>query len=481
MRNLIAFAILLLLFLNLNNLKAQDVITYSGPVEYYLEVSKTAAGKGTDGGFNWNVTIDESRIIKGSFFVTFSGNASGVGGMNMYELTSIEENIEFSHEINNEGNDQKSMGKDMPDSERSRSYAMTSTRLSPEKPVITAGFLMFQNGKYRILLTGEMEVSTTYEISKKETYPLNRPPTSFTETKIMKFPIVISGEANNENLKYLEGATKQRDEQSDDCRKCMDGNLASLVHGDMNCSYNSKITTSWTLVKRTKECDAIISNVKGDVKINGVPAKNGSIKVGAGDVLETGPKSRIQINLDNFSTMIRMGSKSKLVLSGPCTSKIKPMSTAQSISTFIRGKFFAKSLKHPSHLTRQDFDSDDDWYFFLTLHGHFNTAVAGVRGQLWRQPQTFYASANTDFNPYLYQQEDSEKAELISGHEIIPDDFSAFYIHFDEDVVKDLTVLKGTLIIEDSKQINNKTINESETINNWDDGTIMSDVNISVQ
>ncbi len=439
------------------------MVTYSGPIEYYLELNKKAEGKGSDGGYNWKVDIEDKRIIKGSFFVTFTGNASGVGGMNMYKLTSIEENIEFSHTANNEGYDQKSMGKDMPDNERSRKYGLVASRLSPGKPVITSGFLMFLKGKYRIMLNGEMDVTTTTELWEEETYPHNQPPKSFTETKNIKMPVVISCEANSDNLKYMEGTFDQLNEQSDDCRKCMDGNLASLVHGDMDCSYISKITTSWTLVKRNKECDAQVTYVKGDVKINGVPVEKGNVKVGPGDVITTGLKSRVQFSLKNLGETYMLGSKSKLRLSlDPCRANdIRPMSKGTAVTHIIAGKVLGITKKN-------------------SYDPRARTAVMGVRGQLVKPPEFFYVSIDSDLASYINQPADLEKEELLDKCKNLSDDLSAFYLDFQDGEVKDITAVKGTIKIEDGEHMKSKTIPEGTTINQWDDGTIISDVFISV-
>ena len=463
MKNKTAIVCTLFLLFHFHHLKAQ-LVTYSGPVEYYFEVSKTAEGEGTDGGWNWNVDINESRIITGSFFATFSGQAGGFGGMNMFKLSGIEENIEFINTINNEGNDQKYMGKDMPDNERTRKYAVVGSRLAPDKPVIKSGFLMFQNGKYRIMLSGEMEVSLSSELYSEETYPQNQPPRSVTETTTVKLPIVISGEKNSGNLNYMEGSSVLQNEQSNDCRLCMDGNLAARVHGDMECSYISKNTTSWMLVRRSDTYhDITVSYVKGDVKINGVPAKKGPMKISPGDVITTGPKSRIEIRLKDDSAL-RLGQKSKLVIENHIFDETGSSGVSLAL---LKGKMYA---------------------FINELVGkenNFNlntrTAVMGVRGQLWKPAQTYYASVNPDLSAYFVQQEDEEKTELIEGFNRLPDNAAAYYIHFEHNEVKDISALKGIIKIEDSNHIKNKTISERTTTKLWDDGTLMSDVIITVK
>jgi hypothetical protein len=456
----------LLLLFSVVELNAQ-IVTYSGSVEYYLEVSKTALGKGSDGGWNWNVSIDEKRILTGSFYVTFTGSAQSVGGLKMFKLSGIEENINYISTVNNEGNDERAMGKDMPDESRSRKHAVSTTRVNPEKPVITSGFLMFHNGKYNIMLTGEMEVSVSSELTSEETYPQNRPPKSVSETTTVKIPIAINGEKASENLKYLEGTSIQQNEQSDDCRICIDGNFASMIHGDMECSYVSKITTSWTLVKRNeKDCDAEVTYIQGDVKINGIPVKTGTVKVGAGDVITTGPKSRISFSLKNGNEMYRLGSKSKLQLMlDPCnTNDIAPISKEQAMIKFINGKIIGAQMKPPQ----------TDWSWFVTT-------VAGVRGQLIKPPKTFYASASSDLSGYLNLFIDPEKEELLEEFENLPDEAVAFYLHFEDDEVKDFTVVKGSLKVEDSVQFKNKTISEGTTINIWDDGSVMTDIFVSTE
>jgi hypothetical protein len=479
-RRIAQVSLLLSIFVCFSSIKMKaQMVTYSGPIEYYLELNKKAEGKGSDGGYNWKVEIEDKRIIKGSFFVTFTGNTSGVGGMNMYKLTSIEENIEFSHMANNEGSDLKSMGRDMPDSERSRKYGLVASRLSPGKPVITSGFLMFLKGKCRIMLNGEMDVTTTTELWEEETYPQNQPPKSFTETKNIKMPVVISGEANSDNLKYLEGTFDQLNEQSDDCRKCMDGNLASLAHGDMDCSYVSKITTSWTLVKRNKECDATITYMKGDVKINGIRAEKGAIQVGAGDVIETGRKSRISFSLKNGNETYMLGSKSKLQLTDPCKPDVyKPPSKGLSSVRFLVGKLFTHRI--PSSYTREDFESDKEWAHFKAMNiSWFRYGGAGVRGGILKAPSIYFASLEPAWTYYPLLQEDSEKLDLIPEYSSIPKEADAFYIHCEDGEVKDITAVKGTIKIEDGEHMKSKTIQEGTTINQWDDGTIISDIFIS--
>jgi hypothetical protein len=491
MKNLLAISFVLLLLNSFHHLKAQ-MVTYSGPVEYHLEVIKTANGGGTDEGYEWNVSVNEKQIINGSFFVTFTGGTTA--GFSMFKLTSIDENIEYINTVNNEGNDRKTsqpcyddrlvfVKTATPGDSRTKQSSINYTRANPEKMVIEGGQMMFRGDKYTFMLMGKMKVNMTVETYSEETFPCWDtiiPPKSISNSTTLDVPIAISGEKTIGNRNVLEGIYVKQNETSNDCNKCL-GGLGRMVHGDVNCSYISKITTSWTLVKRNKECDADVTYIKGDVKINGMPAKTGTVKVGAGDVITTGPKSRISFSLKNGNELYRLGSKSKLqLMSDPCnTHDIAPISKEQAMLKFISGKVLG--VKKKARLYREDFDNDQDYYLYMSVNSWFHTAVAGVRGQLIKPPKTFYASASTDLSGYLNLPIDPEKEELLKECGELPDEAVAFYLHFEDDEVKDLTVVKGTLKIENANHIKSQTISEGNTTNKWDDGTIMSDVIISTK
>lgn len=106
------------------------------------------------------------------------------------------------------------------------------------------------------------------ETYSEETFPCLDtiiPPKSMSNSTTFDFPIVISGEKTIDAQDVLEGFYVKENESSNDCNICL-GGLGRMVHGDVNCSYISKITTSWTLVKRNKECDGSVTYLKGDVK-----------------------------------------------------------------------------------------------------------------------------------------------------------------------------------------------------------------------
>jgi hypothetical protein len=473
---LLKIPFIIILFIILAKLGNAQMVTYSGPVEYHLEIIKTAGGGGTDGGYDWNISVNERRIIDGSFFVTFTGGAAA--GLSAFQLTSIDENISYVNTVNNEGNDQKTsqacyddrlvfVETATPGDSRTQRTGVNTTRANPEKPVIESGQMMFRGEKYTFMLMGKMKVNINGETYTEETFPCWDtiiPPKSMSSSTTLDLPIVILGEKTIDTHDVLEGVYVKQNETSNDCNKCL-GGLGRLVHGDVNCSYISKITTSWTLVKRNKECNANLSFSRGDVKINGVPAKQGSINVGAGDVITTGTKSRMELRLGNST--YRMGSKSKLVFTDPCELKPREIKDPHASGLrIIRGRIYV--------LIKKTVGIGYDYA------PNMRTTASGVRGQLWNPPQSFFASADPDFVSFLFQQ-DPEKEELIEGFENLPDDVSAFYIHFENDEVLDITALKGTIKIEDSNQIKNKIIQAGATINKWDDGVIMSDVIISTK
>jgi hypothetical protein len=100
----------------------------------------------------------------------------------------------------------------------------------------------------------------------------------------------------------------------------------------------------------------------------------------------------------------------------------------------------------------------------------------------------FYASADPDFVPLVFQQEiprpgvtaaqpnDPEKEELIEGFQSLSGNQSAYFLDFEEGRVNDLTVLKGTIRVEDAEGLRIMEIHEGTTLNQWDDGTPMTEI-----
>ena len=97
MKYLFAIIVLSLFFCSSPTLKGQ-MVTYSGPVTFTLEVYKNASGGGSDDGYDWNVSVNEKRLINATFFVTFTGGVSGMSGLSAFKLTGVEEGIDAACE-----------------------------------------------------------------------------------------------------------------------------------------------------------------------------------------------------------------------------------------------------------------------------------------------------------------------------------------------------------------------------------------------
>jgi hypothetical protein len=469
---------------NLCTLEAQ-MVTYSGPVTFTLDVSKNANGGGTDDGYDWNVSVNEKRLINATFYVTFTGGTSGMSGLSAFRLTSVEEDIEFINTVNNSGEDQKSSQPcyddrlefthtATPGDTRKRSNTIVSTRINTGKLVIEGGQMMFRGDEYFINMAGKLTVSITSTTYSEDTYPClnkNEPPKTTSNTTTIDFPVGISTRMKLGNLDYLEGTHVTDNTVSDRCNQCIPGELARLVHGDMQCSYVSKISTSWMLAKRSEECDATLRFIKGDVKFNGVPATEGARKVGEGDVIVTGPKSRIEIRMSDGSCY-RLGSKSKLVLSAPCAKSGKP-----SLAAVVKGKLYVK-INEIMGGNKADFRINA------------GRSAGGVRGSLVPENILFYASADPSFISCLppekkppstsssAQQDDPEKDELIEGYQSLPENTIAFYLDFQDGVVHEVTALRGTIRIEDEMGIKSMEVPEGTTVTHWKDGTQMTEITI---
>jgi hypothetical protein len=493
------FAILItLLFLLADMYSFAQRITYSGPVEFEMEIIKSADGGGKDENYNWGVSVDEKRIIKATFYVTFyAGPGIPATGTGMYQLTDIQENVQLIASAKNYGFEEKisqtcageenkpkdSWGKSntrtvSPGDSETLDFSAVTTRKDPSEQVIQHGLIGIQGDKYSLILQGKMKVSVASTSHNTTTFPClksNPPSEPLTTTTELEWPIAIGSVGQLTNPDYLEGFHVAEDISSDDCRHCI-GSLSNMVHGEVSCSYTSKVTTTWMLTKRTDECNAEVTYLNGDVKINGVPAKEGSIKVGAGDIIETGEKSRISISINNKNELYNLGSKSKLQLNDPCKpNRMNPPGKGLSSVKFLVGKLF--SQRHPGSYSRNDFESDEEWQRFQTRHSSwFRYGGAGVRGEMFKAPKVYFASANLNLNSLFFVPPDSEKEELIPALNSIPKNASAFYIHCENGEVKNFTVVKGTLKIEDSVQLKNKIVSEGTTINTWDDGSKMTDV-----
>lgn len=467
-------------------------VTYSGPVEYKFIRTKTTKGNGNSG-YNWNVDINEKYIIEGTFYVVFSAIGSPAG-FTMCQMTSIEEDIHFENSIKNEASEERiSQGcsDDLNKSTRtvspgdSRIYKQTvnHVRLDPKKPCIGQGTMTItspnstgkkepSSGKYSVMLGGVIETEMTSETYSERKFACNpdrnTPPDIISQAMKMPIPVSIVFEENFDGSEVLTGKQVILDNHRTDCGP--GSPYANMTHGEVDCAFDESIVVSWTLIKRTKECDANLSSIKGDVKINGAPVKDGNIKIGAGDMISTGGKSRLKVDLPDGSKMA-VGSNSSLILADPCN--LNPQKS---------------NIVNPFRLWL----SAVNWKIGVALgvkkgfEIRTGTAVVGVRGQIAPERKYYTPDDNNveirsgphpDFH-IEWIEIDPEKESIIkelgvlSGHKIV------FYLHSDSEGVHDVTAIKGDLELERTFSSEKMIVKEGTTVNSWADGSAFGEIYI---
>ncbi len=492
-------------------------ITYSGTVEYKHTRTKTANGSGSNG-YNWNAKADEKYIVEGTFYVTFTGAVSS-SGTAMFQFTGINEKINFIYTADNEAKGEK-ISQACFDAVKRVSYTVSpgksqiyklsieSERLEPTKPCVTSGFLGIQcppsdnkqgNCKYSIMLMGTIKTNVTSAIYTEETFPCNeannKPANLFTNTVKMDFPIVINLEKDFDITdEILEGESVITDIHNTDCRGCLTSSLTSMIpdNDDVKCAYDENLTVSWSLVKRSKECDANLSYVKGDVKINGVSVKEGNTKISAGDIISTGDKSRMQIILPGGEA-IMLGSNSRFIVKDPCnlTPPREMMEPHKKGYNLLKGKVF-QAMKVPQKfkLERKDFNNEEDWANYRAMHtGYFHTAVAGVRGQISPPAREYYGSNDYNikvkggpyFDPQYIKEIDPEKESMINEFGDLKDYDGAFYVHTEPEAIYDVSAIKGDILVESAIGTNKMVVKEGLTVTSWPDGSPFIDIYISAK
>lgn len=182
--------------------------------------------------------------------------------------------------------------------------------------------------------------------------------------------------------------------------------------------------------------------------------------------------------MNNANAIYQLGSKSKLQLTNPCKPNIiNPSEKEQAVIHLLFGKIF--SQRDPSTYTRDDFESDKDWQHFQSIHiSWFRFGGGGVRGSIVKNPPIYFASINPKMNYTLFPPPDPEREELIPDYSTISNGANAFYIHCENGEVQDLTVVKGSLKIEDDMGIRSMEVPESTILNQWYDGTQMTEITI---
>lgn len=472
------------------NATAQQV-TFSGPIEYKYIKTKTATGSGNEG-YNWNVDIDEKYIIEGTFYVVFTAMGSP-GGFTMCHMTSVEEEVfNFENSINNKASEERiSQGcsDDRMKSKRtvtpgdSRIYKQTveHVRLDPKKPCIGQGTMTIispnsngkqelSGGKYSVMLGGVIETEMTSEVYSEQKFACNpdrnAPPNVVSQTLNMPIPVSIVFEEDFDGSDVLTGRKVLFANHKTNCGP--GSPYANMTHGEVDCAFDERIEVSWTLIKRTPECTANLSGIKGNVKINGVPVGNGEIKIGAGDMVSTGGKSRIRIATSDGAVMA-VGSNSRLILSDPCN--LAP-STESHVNP-VRAWLMAVNWKIGIALGK-------------TYEWRFDVGVGlGVRGLLVPpigdlfvyngKASDFLSIANNGF-PNEVIEVDPEKDNIIkelgdlSGHEIV------FYIHSDSEGIYDVSAIKGDIEVESTDFTKKMVVIEGTTVTSWPDGSPFAEI-----
>ena len=193
--------------------------------------------------------------------------------------------------------------------------------------------------------------------------------------------------------------------------------------------------------------------------------ENGSIKIGAGDMISTGSKSRIKIYLPDNSYMA-LGSNSRLVLSDPCN--LNPTESDVSIKTKIR-MLAGKIL-----------------YYLGDQAGGFEvktgTAVVGVRGQITPGLNEYYYRGEIKHGGLSFDFQDKpvvndpEKVSLIGEAGNLKDSHFAFYIHSDAKGVYEISALHGNLEVESTYKLKKMEVFEGASATSWPDGSPFNEI-----
>jgi len=469
------------------NANSQQV-TYSGPIEYKFIRTKTAKGSGSNG-YNWNVDIDEKYIIEGTFYVVFTAMGSP-GGFTMCYMTSVEEeNIHFENSIKNVAHEERiSQGcsDDLYKSTRtvspgdSRTYKQTveHKRLDPKKPCIGQGTMTIispsstgekelSRGKYSVILGGGIDTEMTSEVYSEQKFACNpdrnTPPDVVLQTFRMPIPVSIVFEGDFDGSEVITGKKVILDNHKTDCGP--GSPYANMAHGEVDCVFDESISVSWTLIKRTEECDANLSSIKGDVKINGAPVKNGNIKIGAGDMISTGDKSRIRVALPNGSKMA-LGSNTRLILCDPCN--LAPTTGKKNGNSWITVLNAKLGLSPPPGFS-------------------LNVGVGlGIRGQIAPVREYLDNNFETQSGPYpdFYVDEieiDPEKESVISELVDLSGNPTALYINSNSEGIHDVSAIKGDLEVENPISSEKMVVKEGTTVTSWPDGSPFGEIYVSAK
>ncbi len=409
----------------------------------------------------------------------------------MCQMTSIEEDMHFENSIKNEASEERiSQGCSDDRYKRtrtvtpgdSRTYKQTveHVRLDPKKPCIGKGTMTItspnstgkkelSSGKYSVMLGGVIETEMTSEVYSEHKFACNpdrnTPPDIISQTMKMPIPVSIVFEEDFDGSDDLRGRQVILEHHKTDCGP--GSPYANMTHGEVDCAFDESIVVSWTLIKRTTECNANLSSTKGNVKINGVLVKNGNIKVGAGDMISTGGKSRIRIAMSDGS-ILAVGSNSRLILGDPCN-----LATPTEKKVSEHFKLWLLAL---------------DWKIKIALGAprgfEIRTgkggAAGGIRGHIAPSKKGYYSlnDNNLEIRSGLccdfYDKPitvDPEKICLTNELGDLKNFKQAFYLHSDSQGVHDISALKGDIEVENVDGLRKMVVKEGKTVTSWSDGS----------
>lgn len=266
MKSIYFFSSILLLKLFLIPSFGQSV-KYTGTIDYSEEIIFTGSGAGSDDTYKWNSNASKTRTKKGSINVSFvKGFGSDQLGMVVYGLQSDVPVFRLSHNVISEGESER-VQQTCVDYEKVKSKvvkpgASGKARSQERSELIgipeTGGSLQINAGYYNLNIVVNMKELINSSHSSESKDPCSSkdpPPINENSVHEIESPVVIIGDGKIENPSSISGQVTIEDISNSEC-SCPGLDLYH-VHGDMDCSYSSKITASWKLVKQCETMGSV--------------------------------------------------------------------------------------------------------------------------------------------------------------------------------------------------------------------------------
>lgn len=244
-----------------------QVVKYVGTVKYSEEIHCSGTGGGSDNARRWNSSGIKARTKTGTINVTFvKGFGSDELGMALYSMESNVARFELSHGMFSEGYFEE-VQQTCVDWEKKKSRVVkpgkSGKTKSQERSELTGvpvaeGSLQFDAGYYNLNLVVNMQELIYSSLNSESRDPCqSKNPPPINENFILEIPspVVIVGEGKIEKPSYISGKVVIEDISNNEC-SCPGLDLYH-VYGDMECSYSSKITVSWDLVKQCETMGSV--------------------------------------------------------------------------------------------------------------------------------------------------------------------------------------------------------------------------------